>query len=102
MIGEILLNIGVGFLGILLYALLTAKDRNDKDTLSVIDYFKNSWGKWLISFLIISVLAIIIKVVPDGGQAIKTVTGLDVTSVSSFITLGYVLSSAGRKIGNKK
>lgn len=94
---ELLINLGVGVLGILLYAVLTARDKNDSGVLNVMDYIRNQWSKWVISCIIIAIMAVIIAIVPEGAMAIKAVTGLDVSTTTSFITIGYILSSAGRK-----
>lgn len=99
---EILYNIGIGILGILVYALLTVKDKGDLDTLNLSDYFFKSWRKWIVSILIITVLAIVIRIVENGGDAIESLTGLAVTTKkASFLTLGYVLASGSKKVMKK-
>ena len=93
-----LLSIVAGALGILLYAFLSARDKNDTQVLNVMDYIRNHYSRWLLSLGVLIVMALIILVVPEGASSIKAVTGLDVSSTSSFITIGYIASSAGRKL----
>ena len=95
---EILLRIAVGFIGILAYALLTARDKNDYDTLNVKMYFHNNKVRWGLALAIISLLAVYLHIVPNGGDLIEGGLGLAVsTELASFGTLGYALCSAARK-----
>ena len=100
---EILVRLLIGFLGITLYALLSALDRGDHEVGSVWSYFKNQSVKWGISFLILVVLSVYLHFVPTGGNAFESFTGFAVsTELASFATLGYLLSSLTRKFNKKQ
>ena len=96
---QILIRMGVGLIGILFYAFMTARDKNDKDTLNIKMYFKNNILRWGLAVCILMIVSIFIEIAPEGGVLIKSATGLDVTAeLASFGSLGYFLVSAGRKI----
>jgi uncharacterized membrane protein YesL len=98
---EILVRILFGFFGITLYALLTAKDKDDTSIHSVMDYYKTQYVKWGISFCIVIILAVVLHFAPDVGPAFEAATAIQVTTnIMGFLTLGYNLSSVSKKIGN--
>ena len=99
---QIGIRIGMGFIGIIFYALLTARDKNDEGTLSVKDYFNSNSMRWGISLLILIVLAVFMHIEPSGGAVVESATGFALTSeLMSFASLGYFLVSSARKLGAK-
>ena len=100
---QIGIRIGMGIIGILFYALLTARDKNDEGTLSIKDYIKNNVMRWGIALLILIVLAVFMFIEPNGGGVIESATGFALTSeLMSFASLGYFLVSSARKFGQKQ
>ena len=85
-------------------------------TLFVLFYYlrKNSWNGYLIkakiitSALIMIIIGVLLALVPEVGNSIKLITGLDInieSSLTGFLTIGFTLSGiAGSELSvkNKK
>lgn len=98
---DIWLRILFGFLGIVLYAFLSAKDKDDVTVPTILSYFKQYFVKWVLVLFIIVSLAIIMHFAPDAAEGFQALTALQVTTNAvSFAWLGYNMSSVGRKINN--
>ena len=96
----------LAFLVIVLFAFFKVKDEigNQFDLKIFIDDNKQYWA-WTLS--VVFVILLIVTIEPDGGTAIKSITGLDINETrASFLTLGWGLSLLVNKtiknpIGNK-
>ena len=85
-------------------------------TLFVLFYYlrKNTWNGYLIkakiitSALIMIIIGVLLALVPEVGNSIKLITGLDInieSSLTGFLTIGFTLSGiAGSELSvkNKK
>ena len=85
-------------------------------TLFVLFYYlrKNTWNGYLIkakiitSTLIMIIIGVLLALVPEVGNSIKLITGLDInieSSLTGFLTIGFTLSGiAGSELSvkNKK
>lgn len=83
-------------------------------TLFVLFYYlrKNTWNGYLIrakvitSALIMIILGVLLALVPEVGNSIKLITGLDInieSSLTGFLTIGFTLSGiAGSELSVKQ
>jgi hypothetical protein len=103
MLFQILLYIAIGVLGILLYTTFKAREylfKPEFDLSLMICDNKKSWI-WSIAMLIL--LAITISILPESGEAIKTMVGLDITEEkASWLSLGFALSALTKNTIIKK
>jgi hypothetical protein len=97
---EVLVNFGIGLLGILFLTLFNAKDylaKKDK-TFSWPVHVKENYNRWIWAGLMIGVISVIVFVEPNTADGIKSFTGLDVAgSRVSFFTLGLALTAMTKK-----
>lgn len=98
MITEILIQLGVGLLGILIYNVFKfQKFLRSKEIRNAVfwqSYWQEMKFNWLWCSVMLLLLSITLKILPDSIDAIKTFTGLDIgTSIASFFSLGIGLSS---------
>ena len=82
-------------------------------TLFVLFYYlrKNTWNGYLIkaklitSALIMIIIGVLLALVPEVGNSIKLITGLDInieSSLTGFLTIGFTLSGiAGSELSVK-
>ena len=83
-------------------------------TLFVLFYYlrKNTWNGYLIkakiitSVLIMIIIGVLLALVPEVGNSIKLITGLDInieSSLTGFLTIGFTLSGiAGSELSVKQ
>lgn len=83
-------------------------------TLFVLFYYlrKNTWNGYLIkakiitSVLIMIILGVLLALVPEVGNSIKLITGLEInieSSLTGFLTIGFTLSGiAGSELSVKQ
>lgn len=94
----ILEQLGIGILGILIYNVFKFQRFLKKKDLATKVFWEAFWSDskftWLWTFLMLLLLSVTIKVLPESSESIKTLTGLDIgTQLVSFFTLGIGLSS---------
>ena len=90
-------QIGVAFLGVLLYNLIKFIPYLKTTKISTKVFWGAVWLTskfiWLWTLLMIVVLALILYFLPEASEAIKTMTALDLSNnLVSFFTLGWALS----------
>ncbi len=93
---EILFNILLGLLGIIFLTIFNAKDyiMNKDKTFVFSTHFKQNKWRWIWSFLMVVIVAILIGTEPKTAEGIKTFTGLDISGErASFFTLGLALTA---------
>lgn len=95
---EISTQLGVSILGMLIYNLFKFKSFLNLDDVTTkvfwFSVFDSCKIKWLWSFLMLLLISVIIKIIPESADSIKSLTGLDIGSeLVSFFTLGIALSS---------
>lgn len=91
---DILQQIGISFLGMFLYTLLAFRKYIKRKEASKLVFWQSVWIEsrlqYLYAVLLIVVISVIIKVLPNAGQTIYSLTGFDVSnSLMSFLTLGF-------------
>lgn len=89
---DVLINIGLGVIGLLLFALLDAKKYFKKGFDINLLWEGVKWtGLWVLLMLIL--ISIVVVYVPDATEPIKNLTGLDIgKTMASFISLGMGLA----------
>lgn len=88
----------ISFIGSFLYTTIEARKHFRPDVFDIKIFFRENKFKWLYSFTVCSLLAIIINLIPDTSEAIKAVTGLAVSEkIASFLTLGYALCASMKR-----
>lgn len=96
----ILQMVGISLLGAFLFTIIQAGKYFKPGIFSARIFLRENKYTWIYAFMVSSVIAVIINVVPNTSDAIKAITGLDVTGeIASFLTLGYALCAS---IKNKK
>jgi len=91
----ILQMVGISLLGAFLFTIIQAGKYFKPGIFSLKIFLRENKFTWLYAFLVSTVIAVIINVVPNTSDAIKAITGLDVTGeIASFLTLGYALCAS--------
>lgn len=99
---DIAIRFGAGFLGILIYSLLTVYGKISLNEFSFSKHWTDNKNRWIVSLLILLVVAVTVTLIDGVGEAIKTGTGLAITeTIASFWTLGYGLGSGTKKMVKK-
>ena len=69
---------------------------------SFLKHWRENRTRWVVSLLILMVIAVTVTLIDGVGEAIKSGTGLAITeAIASFWTLGYVLGSGTKKAVKK-
>ena len=89
---NILINIGFGLIGILLYILLKARKYIYQTTFK--EYLKDNMKNMIHSFLFICVIAVLIEYIPEINNEINDLLGFSIieNNKKSFIIFGITLS----------
>ena len=89
---NILINIGFGLIGILLYTLLKARKYIYQTTFK--EYLKDNMKNMIHSFLFICVIAVLIQYIPEINNEINDLLGFSIieNNKKSFIIFGITLS----------
>ena len=96
MIYEILLGIG----GICLYIVFKAKNHLRDFNFRI--FLKENYKYWMWSLLMLFIISAIINLSPTAAEAIKGVTGLDVSlKKGAFLSLGIGLAGMARGMQKK-
>ncbi len=90
---QILLHVGLGLLGIVLYTLFKSKDYIFNHEFVWSTMISENLKAWIWSFLVILTLAIAIKVEPNIKDAIKSIFSIDLNaSPSGFFIFGATIN----------
>lgn len=89
---NVLINIGFGLIGILLYTLLKARKYIYQTTFK--EYLKDNMKNMIHSFLFICVIAVLIEYIPEINNEINDLLGFSIieNNKKSFIIFGITLS----------
>ena len=89
---NILINIGFGLIGILLYTLLKARKYIHQTTFK--EYLKDNMKNMIHSFLFICMIAVLIEYIPEINNEINDLLGFSIieNNKKSFIIFGITLS----------
>ena len=89
---NILINIGFGLIGILLYTLLKARKYIHQTTFK--EYLKANMKNMIHSFLFICMIAVLIEYIPEINNEINDLLGFSIieNNKKSFIIFGITLS----------
>tara|TARA_R110000823_G_scaffold306482_3_gene428917 strand:- start:855 stop:1211 length:357 start_codon:yes stop_codon:yes gene_type:complete len=97
-LASILTMIGISILGSFLYSVINAKRHFKPKMFNHRIFLRENKYTWLYSFLICTIIAIIVNVIPDSAGAIESATGLAISSeIASFLTLGFALCASMEK-----
>lgn len=93
------INIFIALLGILLYTFYNAKNFMAKPDWSWQKFMSDNLGQTVWSALISVLIIVILWLVPESAEAIKSLTGLDLTVQEdgtinrvAYLTMGFLLS----------
>ena len=92
---EILLDAGLKLLlatlAMTLYGVWMVRDKLKVFNFSI--FIKENKAFWVWTLVVIFIVLAILTIEPESGEALKTMTGLDVNNTkSAFLTLGWSLS----------
>ncbi len=89
---NVLINIGFGLIGILLYTLLKARKYIYQTTFE--EYLKDNMKNMIHSFLFICMIAVLIEYIPEINNEINDLLGFSIieNNKKSFIIFGITLS----------
>nr|DAK62476.1 MAG TPA: hypothetical protein [Caudoviricetes sp.] len=89
---NVLINIGFGLIGILLYTLLKARKYIYQTTFK--EYLKDNMKNMIHSFLFICMIAVLIEYIPEINNEINDLLGFSIieNNKKSFIIFGITLS----------
>ena len=89
---NVLINIGFGLIGILLYTLLKARKYIYQTTFK--EYLKDNMKNMIHSFLFICIIAVLIEYIPEINNEINDLLGFSIieNNKKSFIIFGITLS----------
>lgn len=89
---NVLINIGFGLIGILLYTLLKARKYIYQTTFK--EYLKDNMKNIIHSFLFICMIAVLIEYIPEINNEINDLLGFSIieNNKKSFIIFGITLS----------
>ncbi len=102
---QILATTGIGVLGILFYTLFKSKKYfvRWKPFRSLVPSYEGKWsiktlineniGNWIWSLIIIIVISVLFKYVPEAIEPLADWAALDITDKASFFMMGLVLCS---------
>ena len=94
---ELLINIGIGILGILLYVAFASRSKIFKPEYTIAGHFKENYRRWGWATSILVMIAVLLHVEPTLEDAIKTFTGLDLgTTHTAYFSLAIALSALVR------
>lgn len=94
---EPLLNFLLALIGIATFSVYHAKDFISTQEWSTAKFIYDNAMQWLWSVVMAFLAVVLIAIVPDGGEAFKALTGLDLSnSPMAFFTLGVTLSATIR------
>ncbi len=92
---ELAIEIGVklllSVLAMVLYGVWKVRDKLKVFSISI--FWHENKAFWIWTFSVIVIILAILTIEPESGEALKTMTGLDVNNTkSAFLTLGWSLS----------
>lgn len=89
-------KLGIAILGIVFYTVFKSLDH-----LTIWDwkvFVKENIKRWIWALTVIIIVSVLLHLLPETAEAIKTFTGIDVsTEPASFFTLGLGLSAMVRQ-----
>lgn len=101
MILEVFKNLGLGFLGILVFTAFNARQHLSVFSFKIL--LKENIPYWLWSLTMLLLFSIIIGVSPDSADALKVFTGLDLsTEPAAYIMAGLTLGGIAKDIQRTK
>jgi hypothetical protein len=98
----VLLNFGLGILGIWVYTLFKALPYIQNKTFNIGYFILDNKLKWGWSILMLGSLVIGLHFEPKIGDTLIIFLGLDITHPGSFITLGLGLANLVKDINKSK
>lgn len=93
---EILEQIGVAFLGAFIYTLIAFRKYISTKEARTLVFWQSLWIEsrimYMYTFVMIVVLSVTIKALPDAGETIMNLSGFDVKgNLMSFFSLGFAI-----------
>jgi magnesium-transporting ATPase (P-type) len=94
---DVLINIGLGLLGLSLFTVWSVREHLREFSWSIL--FKKNIPFWIWSLTMLLLIAALVAFSPDAAGAIKTMTGLDISEEpAAFVALGMGLGRISRDI----
>ena len=88
---DLLLHIGLSLAGLLIYSLIAIKDKLKNFSISI--FWKDNKPFWIWAFTLQIIFATLITFFPESAEAIKTLSGVDLSESMAFLTSGAALAS---------
>lgn len=96
---EIAKNGGLSIAGLLIYSLIAIKDNIWRFSFKI--FIKDNKPFWIWSLALQIIFSVLITVFPDSGDAIKTLSGIDLTQPMAFLSSGAVLAKLANYASRK-
>jgi len=90
---EIVINFGIGLLGIVTYIVFVSKDEliDKRYTLKI--HFQENYKRWAWALTMLLLMVLVLYIEPEIGEAINNVFGLNVVdNTGSYFIIGSTLS----------
>lgn len=102
---ELIKHAGLSLGGLLIYSLITVKDH--LKTFNINIFWKDNKPFWVWAFTLQLIFALLITFFPESGEAIKTLSGVDLTEPMAFLTSGAALAglanwATGKTVSKEK
>lgn len=100
---QVFTYIGAGVLGLWIYIVITLWSKKEIGSLWSKAYWVKTKNQTIGTVLILTTIAVLIKVIPNAGNMIEGALGFSVTTqLASFVSLGWFLGSSGNKLVLRK
>ncbi len=99
---EILLNIGIGLLGVIIFIVWNSREYIMTGTFSPRIHIRENWKRWAWAITMLVALTLVIKVDISIAEGVKSFTGLDFTNeLGSYFTAGSALAAMVKGVVKK-
>ena len=100
---EILINFGMGILGILTYIVFVSREQLLDKNYTLKMHFEENYKRWAWALSMLALMVLVLKLEPSVGDAINSMFGLDVIhKTGSYFLIGTTLSGYIKGVIKKK
>ena len=99
---EMLINIGFGLAGIVVFVVWTSRKLIMTPTFTLKMHFKQNWKRWSWSITMLTILTILVTAEPKLSDAIKAFLGIDMANErGAFFSTGLALAGLVKGVVKK-
>ena len=100
---EILINFGMGILGIITYIVFVSKEQISDPNYTLKMHFQENYKRWAWALSMLALMVVVLKLEPAIAESINSILGLNVIDkTGSYFLIGTTLSGYVKGIIKKK